>query len=306
MFKTNYGNFNPDSWEETCQLAFKVAYRAENYQKMPDANGDLGIEGFTLNSGKAFQCYCPENDIKGQDLYEALRSKITKDILKLDKNCSDLKKVLGDIKIREWYLVTPKNADKNIFSHCRKKEKETLQKGLEIISNDFKIIIHEVEDYVQYFKFTDDGIRYDPSVNFKEKENLINNKNKYIENAKRKYTKVYSNDFLNLTDLEKSVIAATEISIDRYLKGKKTLDFLRVNHPRDYERFERIISQLEEEVTFDSLGAIADKKLFIKEQINIVEQKLITQLNGFDTIMLRDLANQVVSRWLLECSLNFI
>ena len=306
MFKTNYGEFTPDSWEETCQLAFKVAYKTENYQKMPDANGDLGIEGFTLNSGKAFQCYCPENNITGKDLYQALRGKITKDILKLDKNCAELKKALGDTKIKEWYLVTPKNADKNIFSHCRKKEKETLKKNLEIIDNDFKIIIHEVEDYVQYFKFTNDGIRFDPSIDIKEKKELITTENKYIENAKRKYTKVYNSDFSDLTELEKSVLAATDISIDRYLKGKKTLDFLRVNHPRDYERFKRIISQLEEEVAFDSLGTIADKKLFIKEQINTVEQKLLTQLNGFDTIMLRDLANQVVSRWLLECSLNFI
>jgi uncharacterized protein YjgD (DUF1641 family) len=90
------------------------------------------------------------------------------------------------------------------------------------------------------------------------------------------------------------------------LKGKKTLDFLRVKHPRDYIRFKKIISQLEEEVTFDSLGSIADKKLFIKELINTVEKKLETQLDGYDTIMLRDLANQVVSRWLLECSLNFV
>lgn len=306
MFKTNYGVFTPDSWEETCQLAFKIAYKTENYQKMPDANGDLGIEGFTLNSGKAFQCYCPENDIRGQDLYKALRGKITNDIQKLEKNCSDLKKILGNTKINEWYLVTPKNADKNIFSHCRKKEKETLNKKLEIIDNDFKIVIHEAEDYVQYFKFTDDGIRFDPSINVKEKKELIIAENTYVENAKRKYTKVYNNDFSDLTELEKSVLAATDISIDRYLKGKKTLDFLRVNHPRDYERFKRIISQLEDEVTFDSLGSIADKKLFIKEQTNIVEQKLVAQLNGFDTIMLRALANQVVSRWLLECSLNFI
>lgn len=306
MFKTNYGDFNPDIWEETCQIAFKSAYKSENYQKMPDANGDLGIEGFTLNSGKAFQCYCPEDDIRGQDLYKALRGKITKDISKLETNCSELKKILGDTKICEWYLVTPKNADKNIFSHCRKKEKELLSKNLEIIDNDFKIIIHEVEDYVQYFKFTNNGIRFDPSVDIVEKKEMTTTKNKYVENAKRKYNKVYNDDFSDLTELEKSVLLATDMSIDRYLKGKKTLDFLRVNHPRDYERFKRIVSQLEEEVTFDSLGAIEDKKLFIKEQINTVEQKLLNQLSGFDTIMLRDLANQVVSRWLLECSLNFI
>ena len=306
MFTTNYGEFNPTSWEENCQIAFKNAYKLENYQKMPDANGDLGLEGFTLRTGKAFQCYCPENNIKGQDLYKALRGKITSDINKLDKNCSELKKILGDTKICEWYLVTPKNADKNIYSHCRKKEKEVLAKKLEIIDDSFQIIIHEIEDYVSYFKFSEDGIRFEPSVNGEEKKELLTSKSKYIDNAKDKYMKVYDEDFSELDQIETSALAATEISMERYLKGKKTINFLRVYHPRDYERFERLVSLLEEEVKFESLGKILNKKEFIKTQTNTVEQRLSNQLKGFDNIMIRDLANQVVSRWILECPLNFV
>lgn len=306
MFTTNYGDFNPDSWEETCQIAFKRKYTSENYQKMPDANGDLGIEGFTLKTGKAFQCYCPENNITGQELYKALRGKITKDIGKLEKNSDELKKLLGDRKISEWYLVTPKNADKNIFAHCRKKEKEILAKNLDIIDDNFEIIIHEVEDYVQHFKFTEDGILFNPTVDNKEISQIITSDNKYINNAKRKYKKVYDDDFTDKIELETSILAHTEISVDRYLKGKKNLDFLRINHPKDYERFKRIIAQLEEEVMVESLGKIVDKKQFIREQTNSVEAKLSNGLKGFDTVMLRDLANQVVSRWVLECSLNFI
>lgn len=306
MFKTNYGDFTPDTWEEACQIAFKSAYKDENYQKMPDANGDLGIEGFTLKTGKVFQCYCPETNITGQELYKAIRGKITSDVKKLEKNCTELKKMLGDKKVKEWYLVTPKNADKNIYPHCRKKEKEILARKLDIIDDTFEIIIHEAEDYVTHFKFSEEGIIYNPSVNDDEKKKLISTENEYVNNAKRKYTKVYNDDYEDLNQLEQSVLKITDVSIDRYLKGKKSIEFLRVNHPKDYERLNRIIAQMEQEVEIESLGKILDKKLFIKNQTDIVETKLKDELQGFDGIMLRDLAHQVVSRWVLECPLNFI
>ncbi len=305
MFQTNYGVYTPDTWEETCQLVFKTAYKEEDYQKMPDANGDLGIEGFTLKTGKAFQCYCPEDNIRGKELYIALRGKITKDIGKLEKNCIELKKILGDVKINKWYLVTPKSADKKIFTHCRKKENEILGKGLDILSNDFKILIHEVEDYVTYLKFTDEGIRYDVSVEPQEKTEWISAQNKYVENANRKYTKVYKEDYDDLSDLKKSVLQAVDISIIRYLKGKKQLDFLRINHPKDFERLKKVCSQLEEDVVIDSLSKISNKKSFIKDLTKDVELKINNELKGFDSIMIKDLANQVVSSWVLECSLNF-
>ncbi|MDT0677311.1 hypothetical protein [Autumnicola musiva] len=306
MFQTNYGKFDPNSWEDTFQIVFKIVYKEEVYQKMPDSNGDLGIEGFTLKTGKAFQCYCPENNISGKELYEALRDKISRDIKKLETNCSDLKKILGELKIQEWYLVTPKNSDKKIYAHCRKKEREIISKSLEILDCNFKIIIHEIEDYVSYLKFSKNGIMYNPVIEDNEKSDWVELENAYVENAKRKYSKVFESDYEDLSQLEITVLKATDLSIERYLKGIKQIEFLKNEHPKDFERFTRIASQLEEDVAFDSLGLIVEKKVFIKKLTEKVEQKLREELEGFDSILLKDLANQMVSGWVLECSLNFI
>lgn len=46
--------------------------------------GDYGIEGWTAD-GHVFQCYCPEKDDTQDELYEALRRKITADIPKLHR-----------------------------------------------------------------------------------------------------------------------------------------------------------------------------------------------------------------------------
>jgi hypothetical protein len=47
MYKTAYGTFDGNSWEDFCQQCFKLKYENDGYQEMPAWQGDLGIEGFT-------------------------------------------------------------------------------------------------------------------------------------------------------------------------------------------------------------------------------------------------------------------
>ena len=77
MLKTEYGSFNGDSWEKICQMSFKLKYESEVYFEVLASPGDYGIEGFT-RSGKAFQCYCPDENYSSEILYNKQRDKITK------------------------------------------------------------------------------------------------------------------------------------------------------------------------------------------------------------------------------------
>lgn len=69
MYKTDYGTFNENSWEDFCQQCFKLKYEKDGYQEMPAWQGDLGIEGFT-RSGLLFQCYCPDAEYNPDKLYK--------------------------------------------------------------------------------------------------------------------------------------------------------------------------------------------------------------------------------------------
>jgi len=91
MFKTAYGVFNGNSWEDFCQQCFKIKYEKDGYQEMPATfKGDLGIEGYTRN-GILFQCYCPDMEYDPAKLYEAQRDKVTKDLGKILINEKELK-----------------------------------------------------------------------------------------------------------------------------------------------------------------------------------------------------------------------
>ena len=91
MIKTEYGTFDGNKWESVSQLCFKNNFREEAYQEIKATPGDFGIEGFT-RTGKAFQCYCPNEHYSSKELYDNHRNKITKDLKKLRTYEKQLKK----------------------------------------------------------------------------------------------------------------------------------------------------------------------------------------------------------------------
>ncbi len=112
-----------NEWESYCQKLLHMHYK--DYQEVPSRfGGDLGIEGFTC-SGFTFQCYCPDEDPSGKDLYELQRDKITRDIAKLIRNASKITE-LGAGIIKEWHFLTPIYNSKDLLSHCRLKESDVI------------------------------------------------------------------------------------------------------------------------------------------------------------------------------------
>ncbi|MCL6605924.1 MAG: hypothetical protein K6T94_23920 [Paenibacillus sp.] len=115
MYKIDIGEFDGNSWEEIIQRCLKDKYENDLYQRMPaNVSGDSGIEGLTINSGKVFQCYCPESQYETKELTTKQTSKITTDLKKLVTYEKQLKKVLGAQKIMEWHLITPEFKDRRL------------------------------------------------------------------------------------------------------------------------------------------------------------------------------------------------
>ncbi|MGD0953090.1 MAG: hypothetical protein ABR985_11985 [Methanotrichaceae archaeon] len=134
-----------DQWEKYCQILLRLRY--PDYQQVPSRfGGDYGIEGFTC-SGLTFQCYCPEEDPGGIDLYNKQRDKITDDINKLIKNASAISS-LGAGTIQEWHFLTPDFNHKQLLSHCRVKEAEVLSQNLKMVHSEFRIYIKTEDDYI--------------------------------------------------------------------------------------------------------------------------------------------------------------
>ena len=137
---------NGDDWEQYCQKLLRLKF-GETYQEVPaQFGGDLGVEGFT-RSGILFQCYSPDEDLTGLELYEKQRDKITRDIKKLIKNAKSISD-LGAGTIREWHFLTPSYNNKDLLTHCRKKESEVVARAIAEVDPYFSISLQIEDDYL--------------------------------------------------------------------------------------------------------------------------------------------------------------
>jgi hypothetical protein len=148
LINTSIGAFNGPSWEALMQLVLKKKYAAEGYQHVPASGGDFGIEGFTRETGHAFQCYCPDFHYERKELYAHQRKKITTDLNSLRNYATGLQSILGDTRIKNWYLITPDVINKDLIVHAVNKQNEVRDWGLPHLHEEFTVYVHDAGYYM--------------------------------------------------------------------------------------------------------------------------------------------------------------
>ncbi|SEA14332.1 hypothetical protein SAMN05192529_10919 [Arachidicoccus rhizosphaerae] len=305
MYKTKCGAFNGDSWEDLIQICLRIKYETELYQSVPASPGDCGIEGFT-KTGKAFQCYCPDNNITSSSLYEKQRDKITRDLSKLKRNNNRLALLLAGTKIKEWIFVTPEYLMNDLVVHCNKKLIEVKAWSLPIIDANFQIIIHDIDNFAKEIpialngtqKLTispeeaDDGI----IISWKEE------KNELIDNAIRKHTKRFTADS---SEVSNKVNSLTESTIKSYFDRESILSNWQRLHPQDYDRFLILTSQLENIVKEQCMFPTTDNNELYGNIRTSVYNKLKEYFSYLDETTITNLTHGIVADWLLRCPLDF-
>lgn len=308
MIKTEYGNFDGDKWEDVCQIVFKRRYEDDSYFEIPATPGDYGIEGFT-RSGKAFQCYCPDEHYSSSELYEKQRNKITKDLKKLKTFESQLSNKLGGALIKQWFFVTPMNSKNDLVDHCTKKRDEVKSWRLSIIDNSiFEVIPADIgflkPEIQQILKVGERKIDIVPNE-ITTKEDKLKWKDKKIslvENAQRKHKARFES---GMKGIEKNVDILTEKSISHFLEGNGILKKWQSDYPEDYEKFIKIISQVEEQVVEECMFPSKDNNTLYKQFSTMVETKIKEAFVYLDQTMIQSLCNQVMADWILRCPIDF-
>lgn len=300
-------------WEDICNSCYRIRYQEQGYQEIPASyKGDGGIEGFT-KTGIVYQCYCPEKNYSDDDLYTHMRTKMTNDIAKfINKEYACVLKKLGIKIVKEWHFVVPMYKDKRILEHAAKKTKEVLNykyKNIEqcdYISENFTITIKVAEDFnkelYQIIRM-DLGIKIDLTTLRKQKIDWTKCENEKVNNVKRKIRAVMNNIDEGDEDFEDMV----NIYMESYVYGIKLLEMLRTEQIDIYEK----IIELE---------ASYKRKVAIKTKMNTdrsMNQKLFTEiLDDFQNVLkeefsyldnksIGELRDDMISRWLADCSMQF-
>jgi hypothetical protein len=298
--RTSLGQMGGDAWEDSCQKLFRLRY--EDYQEVPaQFGGDYGIEGFT-RSGLVFQCYCPDEDPSGNDLYEKQRDKITNDIRKLIKYAQKIS-ALGAGIIREWHFVTPRYNSHQLLSHCRSKESEVLSKSLKTIHNRFTICIKTEDDYIseRQIYLGMNGLRVQPVSEeppLEELEKLLTSDNKIVLNIKTKLDK------LALSSYQRANL--TRALVSGYVVGQNELETLNEKFPSTYRSVIQLKSSKQSQLAIRTLSCSDNHSSILHEILQEYEDKLSADFSGsLSNALIARLSTEAISDWLGRCPLNF-
>ncbi len=307
MIQTAYGNFDGDLWERVCKICFNRKYESEKYFDIVASPGDYGLEGFT-KTGKAFQCYCPDQAYSANELYKNQRKKITTDLAKLKLYEPELKARLGDTTIITWYFVTPEYRKNDILAHCVNKTKEVKGWNLSIINKtDFDVVPVDIDFLHPYLKVALDGTGTKlllPADNLEEADivKYEEDSGTLVANAKEKHGKRLH----RVSGTTDTVDGLTHRTIKNFLDGSNILEKFREIVPEDYERFIRIMEQQTGDVKDLSLSPSSDHNQRYIDVKKDIDGKVRQSFPNLDDPTIKDLSNYVIAEWILRCPLDFI
>lgn len=308
MLQTSLGPFNGNTWEDLCQLVFKKKYDDIGYQQMVASPGDFGIEGFTLKQGMGFQCYCPDSHYDATELYNKQRDKITKDVAKLKTYVAEIKKRIGDVKIKDWHFVTPVLDRNALLAHARSKELEVRGWGVPILAPDFTIHLRDADFYLteinEIRSLNGEALIFDtssPTLRL-----LDGPPEEYEANLRRKTTvRLHSKAAHPKVDkLFESLYGQT---YSAFLEHGTLLRRIETTAPAIYFKLLRLVGEFESNVM--ELGILWDgtaDELVTKVRVGLSD-RILTQLGPhIDATEADRISRHIVARWLAVCELDFI
>lgn len=301
------------NWEKLCDGCYRDRFQNENYTKVPsNYEGDAGIEGFT-HSGIVYQCYCPEKDYTDNELYIALRKKVTKDIAKLT-NIKYAKKLtdLGIRNIKEWHFVIPEYRDKRIVEHLEKKRLDVIKKKNEdpetffYIDDNITLVIKEAEDFkVEIVRLIRNPLvdtKLNIAVKFVSKVDWSECDTVKINNIKRKVMALMDTD-----EDDEDYKDMVQYWAEAYLKGIEIMSTLQQSFGSIYEDLFDLEQQYKADVSMKS-KMNSDHSLnnvIFNEIMEDFETTLKEEFTSFSKASIMELKRDLISGWLADCSLQF-
>lgn len=304
MFHTKLGAFNGDTWEDLCQLIFKRKHQAEGYQEMPASPGDYGIEGYTVTTGWAFQCYCPDKHYERTELYEKQRDKITADLKKLKTYQTDIQARLGSTMLTRWIFVTPEIDRNALLQHAKAKETEVKSWGLPFLSDDFTVLLHDGDHYL--IEINDVRAASGEALVFDDDTPVLaelnGNPEEYEKNVIRK-TKIRLADKPNPSG---HIVQLSQRTIEHFLESDGYFRRVSSTSPTTYIRLIRLINEYELEVIDLSATWIATPHDLTERVRKDLEQLIFSELSPeFDLTNAKKVARFMTARWLAICELDY-
>ncbi len=291
-----------DEWEKFCEIMLRNHYGQPNFWSVPDEDsGDFGIEFYTAD-GTIFQCYYPDLSVDMKKYKQKIQNKINDDLKKLKEYKLGIGQMLGDIKVKQWVLLTQKSKSKDLLVYCNKKRKEVIANNIPyIVNEDFHVKIETADSFREGKLFAQS--MYLKTIDIPLCEVTDNEKNlwkggnaEFSGNIVRKSKAMVGEKSDNFQDR----------MVTKYIQINKFLDQLRENHPDLHNQVEDSArAQLQFMQDESILEADFDKE-FVKRIVESNKDAFEKYSKYLSDNNKQSLSYGFLSKWIAECYMDFV
>lgn len=291
-----------DEWEVFCEIMLRNHYGQPNFWSVPDEDsGDFGIEFYTAD-GTIFQCYYPDLSVDMKAYKKKIQKKINDDLKKLKEYEQGIGQMLGDIKVKQWVLLTQELKSKDLLAYCNKKKKEVVDKNIPyILSEDFQVKIETADSFPEGKLFAQN--MYLKTIDIPLWEVTDNDRSLWKGgNAE------FSGNIVRKSEAmmgEKSDKFQDGI-VTKYIQIDKFLDQLREDHPDLHNQIEDSArAQLQSMQDESILEADFDKE-FVKRIVDSNKDAFEKYSKFLSDNNKQSLSFGYLSKWIAECYMDFV
>ena len=296
---------NSTEWQEHVnQLATTHHSRlGHTYQRVPDrTHGDGGLEGFS-SCGCGYQAYFPDTPRDGRDLLQKQKNKIREDLDKLVDNAPFWERVLAGRALKEWNLVVPEHADKELLAYLRERVDALRAKGLPFLDPAFDGFVKTPDDFaLARADLEGAGILAPDSIPIvratEEDADQFSSKDPaFILQMDRKLLLAYSGDQAKAARSKKALLK-------NYLEACNFTDRLQRSQPLIYQRICEHQMNHETMLAIEDFGETRPGGRVILETLRRYQASLEQILPKLPTDRAQVIAAGTTARWLGECPLR--
>ncbi|WP_413431810.1 hypothetical protein [Crateriforma spongiae] len=290
-------------WQKWADQLLTEHYGPTSYVKIPDTQGDGGIEGFSRPCGHAYQAYGADKTKSGKALYEAQRDKMTRDINKFITNKNLLAKLLGDVKISKWVLLVPTVGLKDLQSHANKMTQLVRDAKLPYVTDDFYVTYCDEDSFAKerdkITSYMQDSIAIlAPSPDSSAVDEWHSENDALMQTLKEKIERLEANA------TPQRVAKLQRQMLQWHLHGRSLLSKLNELSPSTYERVFEAKTQYEQSLVAHELIA-ANARQQLREVMEGFEKAVREAGRSLTNPNTRSLVCEAIADWMMRCPLDF-
>lgn len=276
-----------------------------NIQFIPARDkGDGGLEAFRFD-GVGYQCYAPEDAYSMDSQTTSQKRKMTKDLKRLCDDIEGTCRLLGDVRLHTWVLMTPQFDSRSLVEHAQKKKKDVLDidPRPKWLAAEFKVLVITDEEFASERARLLGQVETQLHLDIPDPDASLWGSGNGNEMADRVTTKLsvvpsLASDPEWLADYRDEMLRM-------FFRGQSQMDRLKVEYPTFHAAVDRrlkvVLSTLT--MTVSSMGQPGTE--VIETLVRRLTESLKSDAPGLSSVLCEQIAWYAVSSWLIRCPLRF-